>query len=95
MEYICCGKKMRHTKLGYYECIICGKQIEDEYGLIKKTLKDYPNSNALELAKLTNLPSSTIIKYLDNISEFKEESKPILESIKPKWHTNNWRKNHF
>ena len=46
-KLMCCDKPMRHTLLGYYECEVCKRQIEDELGLIKRTLKEHPNANAM------------------------------------------------
>ena len=91
-EYICCEKIMKHTNLGYYECEVCKKQIEDELGLIKRTLIEHPNINAIELANLTKLPSKIILKYLNDGVLTSEKPKKNIKGyylgseVTPKWH---------
>lgn len=90
--YFCCNKEMIHTNLGYYECDICKKQIEDDLGLIKSTLDKHPGSNAIELAKLTKLPTKVILKYLNDgaitaINQPKSIRGYYLGAeVTPKWH---------
>ena len=91
-DFICCNEKMRHTNLGYYECSICHNQIEDELGLIKRTLEEHPGANAIELVRLTNIPSKTILKYLNdgslsNVKHIKNIRGYYMGSSEaPKWH---------
>ena len=91
-DFICCNEQMRHTDLGYYECPICKKQIEDELGLIKRTLEEHPGANAIELAQLTKLSSKTILKYLNdgsltNVKHTKNIKGYYMGSTAtPKWH---------
>ena len=92
-QIMCCNKPMIHTSLGYYECEVCKKRLEDDLGLIKRTLKEYPNANALELAQLTKLPNRVILKYLNegdlNSVEQPKNIKGCYVTPKeatPKWH---------
>ena len=90
---ICCGEEMRHTKLGYFLCEKCQNQVEDELGLIKRTLEEHPGANAIDLMRLPNLPSNTILKYLDDgvLTPIKRKKNirgyynPQAAS-RPKWH---------
>lgn len=100
-KLMCCDRPMRHTLLGYYECEVCKRQIEDELGLIKRTLKEHPNANAIELVQLTNLPNKTILKYLNEgaLNDLKPHKNIkgfyVGKEVDPKWHIDidNFNKN--
>jgi hypothetical protein len=92
-EINCCGLKMRHTKLGYYECSKCGRQVDDELGVIKKTLEAHPNCNAIDLARLTGISSKTILDYMEDgtLTPTQKQKKNIKghyvgKYADPKWH---------
>lgn len=64
-----------------------------EWELIKDTLRANPGINALELAKLTNLSASTILKYINDgsISTNLKQKKNIKgyympKEVDAKWH---------
>lgn len=89
---ICCGKEMRHTKIGYFLCEECGNKVEDELGLIRRTLEEHPGANLIELVKYTGLPSNVLLEYLnDGTITFVEKKKEMKgyyvgSQQKARWH---------
>lgn len=64
-----------------------------DWELIKDTLREHPGINAIELAKITNLPARTIMKYIKDGSistniKAKKNVKGyyITKDANPQWH---------
>ena len=97
-EYFCCGKLMRHTALGYYECEICKQTILDDLGIIKETLKENPNLNAFQLIKKTGLPNQTVLHYINNGTLTPTRKEPKLKGyyvpkeVEPRWRTDIYKR---
>lgn len=92
---ICCNKEMRQTKLGYYVCENCGKQIEDDFGLIKKTLDAHPGANVIDIVNYTGLPPRVVLKCLNDGLMSTVKTKPMLSQnteVKATWHTKRRRR---
>ena len=47
-------------------CDECAKKSEDMYDKIVRYLKEYPNSNALQISEYLNIPAYDVLTFLDN-----------------------------
>ncbi len=67
---------------------------ENDLEKIKRALSENPNMNAIDLAKKTNLPSHTIISFLNDGTLSLVNAKPkknikgyyLNKDADPKWH---------
>lgn len=61
---ICCEEEMIREKFGF-KCQKCGKTIND-IEIIKQAFIANPDINAIDLARITEIPSNVIIRYLND-----------------------------
>ncbi len=60
-------------------CDDCAKKSEDMYDKIVRYLKEYPNSNALQISDYLNIPAYDVLTFLDNGQL--ERSNGVFEQI--------------
>lgn len=58
-----CGSELEYIGIGRYRCISCGKELLDDYGIIKEYFRTHGSAPLLTVARETGM-SKEKIKYI-------------------------------
>lgn len=58
-----CHKKFK-SRFKAYSCTDCGKKDEEYFDKIEAYLKEYPNSNALQISEALGITAYQVLNYL-------------------------------